>query len=818
MLRTVMLAWVAAVAVVQLLPVLPRGAGGWGLAASAALAGACVLAPRLHDRRARAALAVAAVMLALAAGGGYSAWRAQHRLADALAPEHENLVTRVVFQVVGLATGDDAGQQFEARVLQAPVAGVPSRLLVRWYAARQTPWPRLRATERHTMALVAPGQIYRAALVLRRPHGSWNPHGFDFEAWMFERGLRAGATVRGSPVLLEDRPWSGFSVAVQRMRHGLRAAMRPALAGTRYGPVVLALAMGDQAGVDQADWRTFNRVGITHLVSISGLHVTMLAGLAAMAALWCWKRMAWRGAGLAERLPAQIVAAACALMVAWLYCLVAGWGVPAQRTFFMLATVAVAAMLRLSATPSGVLTAALALVTWLDPWAPLSPGFWLSFGAVAVLMLAGSGRWRAPGRAAGWRQGLWQALGQASALQLAITAALVPALALQFNEVSVGSPLANALAIPVVSFVVTPLALAAMLCAPVPGLGGLGGWLAWAAERVLALMMWPIEWLAAAPWSSLAVAAPPWPVVALGCAGVAWALLPAGPPGRRAAWLLLAPVLLYGPPRPAPGEWRMTVLDVGQGAAAVIETARHTVVFDTGPPYGAAADAGERVVWPYLRARGVRRLDELVVSHADADHAGGLAALLAALPVARVRTSYPLTPAIARRIGHHAPCRQGQGWMVDGVTFAFLHPAPDPAAESGRLRRETNAHSCVLRVQGLYHAALLTGDIHREQERVLQSRLGDGLQADVVLMAHHGSRTSSDPVFVAATGAAHAVAQAGYLSRYGHPSPEVVARWRAAGTRVHRTDSDGAVAFTSTSDGLAAVSERAARPRYWHAR
>ena len=759
-------------------------------------------------------LHLAGGVLCLVLGAAYAAWRAEPRLADMLSREHENLVTRLALQVDGLATRTDSGQRFEARVLHSPVGGVPSRLMVSWPEAGHVPGGAVRSAGGEApradagISLAVPGQVFSAAVVLRRPHGAWNPHGFDFEAWMFERGLRANATVRGTPRLIDDRPASNFTILVQRVRHILRAAAEPALEGTRYGPVMLALAIGDQASVRKEDWAVFNRVGITHLVSISGSHVTMLAALAAACALWSWKRIHWRGALLAERVPAQVVAAGCALVVAWLYCLLAGWGVPAQRTFFMLATVAAAAMLRLPMSASRVLISAAVLVTVFDPWAPLAPGFWLSFGAVAILMLADAGRWRLP---AGRR---WtRALSAAVRLQMAITLALVPLLALQFHEISVASPLANAVAIPVVSFLITPLALAGVLLAPIPLLGVLGGWLVQRAEQVFDWMMIPVAWLAQATWSTLAVAAPPWPLVVLACAGVWYSLQPRGVPGRLPALLLLLPIGLYQPERPAFGGWRLTALDVGQGGAVVLQTVSQVLVFDTGPPFGRQADAGERVVWPYLRARGVSRVDDLVISHGDADHAGGLRSVLERVEVSRMRASYAV-PDLGRQRPAMAPCRAGQGWVIDGVALAFLHPE----AGAGDNPRDTNANSCVLHVQGLYHSALLTGDIGVAQERALAARLAKGLQADVVMMAHHGSRTSSAAEFVSSVGAAHAFAQAGYLSRFGHPVQDVVARWQEAGAKVHRSDRHGAVSFLSAAGGMRVDRQRETRGRYWHGR
>ncbi|WP_420225160.1 DNA internalization-related competence protein ComEC/Rec2 [Pigmentiphaga litoralis] len=642
-----------------------------------------------------------------------------------------------------------------------------------------------------------------------------------------------------------DAPYASFGIAVQRARHRLRNAMAPGLAGTRYGGVILALAMGDQAAIRKEDWRTFNLTGITHLVSISGLHVTMMAALGGTLAMLGWSRLSWRGVMLAERAPAQVMGACAALGVAWAYCLVAGWGIPAQRTFFMLAVVAVAAIGRLRLGGPRVLALAAATVTALDPWAPMSAGFWLSFGAVAVLMLAGTGRWRrrrvsvVASRLTVWRHRLGQRLRDASRLQAALTLGLLPLLALMFQQVSLVSPLANAIAIPTVSLVVTPLALAAMFLSLVPGLPQLARPVSAAAEGMFGAVMWPVQALADLPYATASTAAAPWPWVAVGLAGVAWALQPAGLPRRWLGIVLVLPVLCYRPERPDPGDWRLAVLDVGQGGAAVLETATQTLVFDTGPPFGDNADAGERVVWPYLRARGIRKVDHLLVSHGDADHAGGLASLLAAVRVVAITASYdvahetawpPTLPGLpaTTQLG---PCAAGQAWQVDGMVFTMRYPVavtehartqPFDAAPSRRASAQRNANSCVLHVQGRHHSALLPGDIGGLQEAAILQSAGPGganaLRADVALMAHHGSRHSSVAAWTRAVNARHAVAQSGYLNSYRHPHPDALSRWQADGAVVHRTDIHGATVFTSRGGMLSVSREREQRRRYWHAR
>lgn len=811
--------FVAGATLVQGLGELPAP-GLLALAAAGLCAAATVVGRAAGRRVLRWLLPAAAVWL----GVTLAAARAQVRLDDALAPGNENQVSRVVLQVDDLVQGDAGGWRFTARVLHAQPAGVPGRIQVSWLAPGRH-GRRADARLAASLPQVVPGQVWQAALVLRRPHGVLNPHGFDYEAWMFRRGVRAVATVRGHPRLVKDDPWATPGVTLARVRHVLREGMRQALGDARYGPVLVALALGDQAGVATQDWQVFNRTGITHLVSISGLHVTMIAALCGLAVARGWRRASWRGRALAEAAPAQLAGAAAAMITAGLYCLLAGWGIPAQRTFFMLAVAAGAVLLRLPASPTRVLAAAAAAVVALDPWAVLAPGFWLSFGAVALLMLSGAAtprRVQAPPPAGRLRRA-WQGLRLAAAVQLAITGALTVPLAFMTQQVTPAAPLANAIAIPVVSFVVTPLALAIAALAAVPGAEAVAAAAAWAGHAAFEAMMTPVAALAWMPGAVVDVAAPPWPLVALAMAGVAVALLPRGLPGRRAGWLLMLPALAWRPHPPGPGEWRLAALDVGQGTSVVVRTASSVLVYDTGLRHGPDSDAAARVVWPYLRGEGARAIDVLVVSHADVDHAGGLRSLLEAAAVRRAHASFDLAAYLrreARLLGlpgglpplpaQMSRCRAGQSWTVDGVSFRFLHPPPG-ARTAGR-----NADSCVLLVQGAHHAALLPGDIGAAQESAL---VAAGLpQADVVLMPHHGSATSSGPALVAAVGAAHAVAQVGRYNRYGHPGDAVLRRWMRAGATVWRSDRDGAVLAESSRDGLGVRAHRQQAKRYWHGR
>ena len=788
--------------------------------------------------------------LALALASGWAAFSltalwAHHRLVQVLVEQNVDRVTRVELRIESLPKLLPDRASFEALVLQAHPPGVPERIRVTWpsggwrgpYAAPVRDYPSL--PELHA------GQVWKMALLLRPIQAARNLHAFDYERHAFVGGIRAQGTVRGSPQWVRTDRWASLSVVAQRARHEVRKAMDPYLRGLRYGPVLRALAIGDQDGVDDADWLVFNRSGLTHLVSISGSHITMLAGFAALVVAAAWRRLPWRGRLLAERWPARRAAACAALLVAWLYCLLAGWGVPAQRTFMMLAVVAIAQALQLRLSGSRVLAVAAVAVLAMDPWAVLTSGFWLSFVAVGVLLAVGADEW-SRARVAGpsgtgvWevpttesaRARWWRGIRLAARLQWAVTWALAPALAWLFHEISLVSPVANAYAIPVIELVVTPLSLLLAATALIPGCEALASGLAWLAHGALYLVMQPTEWLARLP--TVPVAAGPGWLYLLAGAGATVALWPGLRTRCRTAlwkwrlphpawgWLALFPMVFWTSSVPADGEWDLHALDVGQGSALLLRTANHSLLFDAGARHSRESDEGSRTIVPALRALGIRRLDALVVSHADLDHAGGVRSVLASLPVEQTFSSFNLASWLAREARlldepqvpaalTASPCQFGARWRIDGVSFEFLWPLD---VRHTRRSRETNDGSCVLRVRGAHHSLLFTGDIEVRSEAVLVSR---GLApVDIVVAAHHGSRTSSSAEFIRATTPGDVILQVGRWNRHGHPDANVLSRWADAGARIWRTDWHGGVVAHSRAGGLTMYSVLESSRRYWH--
>lgn len=760
----------------------------------------CARRVRIAERAVVCALVAAALMT-------WVVWRAELRLQDQLDPRLEDVVTRTVFRIESMVRDQSDSVRFAASVLDPILPGVPRDIEVAWRVAPDG-----------VKQDLVPGQVWRAALILRSPRGLSNPHGFDYEGHAFARNVRAIGRVRGLPVWQRQESWASVSVVIGRVRQAVRTRMRKHVGNKLYGAVLIALAIGDQDSVQAEHWRVFNLTGITHLVSISGSHVTMIAAMGGALMLLLGRRLRFKGRALCEWIPARVMAASASAVVGLGYCLLAGWGVPAQRTFFMLLVVCLALMLRLAVSVSGVLCFAAAVLVVLDPWAPLATGFWLSFGAVAVLFSAAQ-QAIDEGRSANVWARVWVALKEASRLQWLITVAMTPALAFLFQQVSLTSPFANALAIPVVTFIVTPLALLLGLFSTWPVLDVVTSGLAWCAHAALHAVLIPVTWLAQGRWSALDVAAMPvgWLLIAL--LGTAWALLPVGVPVRWTGWCLMLPALAWQPARPAAGDWTITALDVGQGAALLVRTATRNLLFDTGPSMG-QTDAGQRVVIPTLRALGVRKIDALVLSHADSDHTGGLRSVMTHFEVAHPYASFDLSARLQRP---GLRCAAGDSWQWDGVTFTFLHPQESsptllesPKQKTRKLKVSTNAQSCVLKIAGQHHVALLPGDLPAQQERALVKTYGDALNAEVVVAPHHGSATSSSAEFVQATRARHVVALVGHRNRFQHPDATVQRRWRQAGAIFWRSDQHGAITVYSQRATLIVRAQRDAQRRYWH--
>lgn len=725
-------------------------------------------------------------LLAFLLGFFYAAWRADLRLAERLPALWEGRDVALTGRVAGLPESAPNGLRFVLAVasVATPGAVVPDRVQVGWYARPDEPLPNL-----------AGGACVSLVARLYRPHGDLNPGGFDYAAWLLERGIRATGSLVGQPVAAGG---CGGAVAARLdgLRERIRAHLRAGLGDAPYAGVVVALAVGDQDAIPARQWTLFRQTGTSHLFSVSGLHITLFSTLVFALAGAVWRRFP----GLSLRLPARRAGIAPGLLAAAAYTALAGFGIPAQRTLYMLAAAAAVAWLDRVPTPSRLLAAALAAVVLIDPWAALAPGFWLSFAAVAALLHAGLG---------GTPKPAWKAWIHA---QWAVTLALAPLLLALFHEISLVSPLANALAIPLVSLVAVPLAL---LASVLPW-----AWPAELAHAVITAVMTGLETLAALPRPVFHTAAPGWPALLLALLGTALLLLPRGFPARWLGAVMFLPLFFPRLPAPQPGEAWLTAIDVGQGEALLLRTSRHALLVDAGPRYASGEDAGGRVVAPALWRQGIERLDGLVVTHDDLDHSGGAASLLASHRPGWVLTSLAgMAPeglgetgkAMLAAAPGAIPCRAGQAWHWDGVRFTVLHPPSHHYAHPGFA---DNDRSCVIRVDTAHGGALLAGDIERLAEMNLAERRMP-LAAEVLVAPHHGSHSSSTPEFLAAVKPRLVLLPVGHRNRYGHPHPEVMARYRALGAEIARTDRHGAVEVRLERAGLALTRAADSERRYW---
>jgi competence protein ComEC len=667
--------------------------------------------------------------------------------------------------------------------------------------------------------LLKPGQRWQLKVRLKRPHGNANPYGFDYEAWLLEQGLRATGSVRlnagaraggnGANLLLDDFVWS-LPNFIERARFHLREHMMRDLADAPYAGVLSALVIGDQRDISPTDWAMFNRTGVGHLMSISGLHITMIAGLFAGLMHFLWRHSFFTRAQLPLLIPAQKIAVLSGLIAAIIYVALAGFGVPAQRTLWMLAVLALAIWSGRTASSTRVLSLALGVVIVLDPWAVLWPGFWLSFGAVSVLLYASAGRIDVLAPSSidqNWLHQFWSQIRLAARAQYAITFGLVPLTLILFSQISLVSPIANALAIPLVSFVVTPLALLGSVL-PAP----LSVWCLHVAHACIDVLVQFLEFLNRSGLAVWQTPRPSWWMFAAATIGVFYLLAPRGVPMRWLGAICCLPLLFQPVHRPAKDQMQVSVFDIGQGSAVLIETAFHRLLYDTGPGTSVDSNSGTRVLLPYLQARGIAHLDQLVVSHSDNDHAGGAISILKNVRVDQLLSSLPSDHPIVAAAEKSSRCVAGQIWEWDGVQFEVLHPVPVIYTSD---KWKPNALSCTLKISTKTHAILLTGDIEAVQEDQLVNRIPEKLKADVLLAPHHGSGTSSSIAFLQTVQPRLALFQVGYLNRYHHPKPLVMQRYHDFGIKPLRTDISGAITLQFGS-AISVIEHRKEHARYWY--
>ena len=732
-------------------------------------------------------------LLAAVAGYSWAAFVAHVQMGAALPAGAEGRDLEIAGTVQGLPVADTRRVRFDFDV--DPGAGVPlpagGRVRLSWYRARLTP---------------EPGSVWRLTVRLRRPRGWRNPGGSDYEGWLFANRIVATGYIK-SARRIGSAP--ALSMArVHAVRAGLARSIRSVLDGYGSEGLIRALAIGDRSGVSERRWRTLRVTGIAHLMAISGLHIGMAAGATYWMALRVWT--------LVPRAPLLIaapqVAGGAAMLAAFGYALLAGLSLPTQRALLMLAVLIASRLSRRCIPPSHGLAFALAAVLIADPHAVRAPGFWLSFVAVAAIVMAiatrpSIGRRKPAGDWPGANPRTFTGrLRTLAIVQIAVTVGLAPVTLSVFAEQSLVSPFVNALVIPLVGAIVVPVVLAGLLVGVL--LPPVGASLLTAAALLLDTL-WPaVEWVGGHAVMLRAPGGLGWLQIAAAAAGVLIVLAPRGLVPRWLGLTWMLPMLAMRPAPIEPGAYRMTVLDVGHGLAVVVETAGRVLVYDTGPPVGSRLDAAALAVLPYLAWRGHAEVDRVVLSHGDSDHIGGYRRLAESIAVGSTIANGP--------VGSPRPdaaCTAGRQWDWDGVSFEILYP---PDGHSGF----DNAHSCVIRIEGSGGSTLLTGDVEAGGERALVARLGEGLATDVLVVPHHGSTTSSTRGFIDAVSPSIALFSASEHGRFRLPHPEILSRYVDAGAATYTTSRCGAVTVEFAAGGKPRIVrlEREHDRRYWHVR
>lgn len=759
----IILGWLAGITAFQLLPTLPPDS--WSLAAL------CV--PFL--------LLAKVLRWAGAAGCGFlwAWWWATSLLTTGVDAKWEGQDVELVGVIASVPEVESRATRFEFYIEELRWKGevhpAPAHVVLSWY---ETP-PAIRAGDR-----------WRVAARLKTPYGFMNPGGFDYEGWLYSRGIRGTGYVRNGQAAEHLGPAQGIT-QLHRFRQALAARLNDHLGERPLAPAVVGLVVGVTHGMSSTQWDILAATGTTHLMAISGMHITLVAGM-----IFFLVRRSWGlWPTLALRWPAPRAAALAGIAAAVIYAALAGWSVPTQRAVIMVTVVLGSLLAARSAPGLRNLMFALAVVLAWSPLAVLSPGFWLSFAAVALIVYGMGGRWR-PG---GW----WWQWGR---LQVLMGLALAPLLIGFFDQVSLWSPVANLIAVPWVELVTVPLALSGTLLLGI--IPPLGEWLLVTAEYLLRGLWWMLEQIARWPGAQLSFAGAPVTAVISAMIGVLLVLAPRGLPGRWLGLLWCVPLVMAEPPRPALGEAWLTLLDVGQGLSVVVQTHRHTLIYDAGPRWNDGFDAGDAAVVPFLRNAGVLHLDAVIIGHSDNDHIGGAHAVLKQLGTERLLTSAP------DRLADFAPerCVQGTQWHWDGVDFDILHPRlPYPTSDNDR--------SCVLRVRAATTAALLPGDIEAGAEAMLVAHSATALRAQVLVVPHHGSETSSTAAFLDAVSPDLALVATGYRNRFGFPRAAVTQRYHARGITLLNTVQAGAITVRLAPDGrLEPFSFRTHRRHYWHQR
>ncbi|MDQ7090709.1 MAG: DNA internalization-related competence protein ComEC/Rec2 [Methylococcales bacterium] len=687
---------------------------------------------------------------------------AQIQLSQSLTNDKEGVDLNVAGYIDNLPKQDDRKIRFDF-IVDPPQANLPNKLRLNWYT--------------HDKSLKA-GQYWHFTVKLKRPHGSLNPYGFDYERLLFTYGIGATGYVRKPPPVAEPKKNKRYTIA--HWRQSISDQLDQLLDENTQVALIKALSIGERSQITDQQWKLLSKTGTNHLLAISGLHIGLVAGIVFFFTLKLW---VWTG--ILNGSP-QTIAAYSALLAATLYAALAGFSIPTQRALVMSAVAMIFIVYQRHILRSTALSIALFLVLIIDPLAVLSGGFWLSFSAITLIIYCNSKRLGKTG----WLISFLK-------IQVIISLGLAPLTLIFFQQVSIISPLANFVAIPWVSFIIVPLILLALLTLIFSA--STATYLLNFADYNLAALFEFLEQLAVLPLATVNHSFVSLPAIIFVIIALLLLYTPKGIPARHLALFFVFPFLFTKQNTLKHNEFRLDLLDVGQGLATVIQTKNHLLVFDTGVKLSESFDMGKMVIIPYLRGIGISEIDRLIISHADNDHKGGMKSLVETLNVKTIYSSYGLAKA----------CLSGDRWIWDGIVFKFLSP------REHRFKSKNN-NSCVLKVESIYGSALLTGDIEAQAEKSVVNYAASALKSDVLIVPHHGSKTSSTALFLKHVDPKWALIPVGYKNRYRFPHAKALKRYQNQGVKTFSTAKRGALQLTVSDKGLHLRAYRDDVSKYWN--
>lgn len=689
------------------------------------------------------------------------------RLADRLSEVHQGQLVQITGKVVGLPRKNLRNIKFDFEVIK-PKHNFPSKIKLSWYYPKQ---------------LVKTGQTWRLTVKLKQPHGRFNPHQFDYERWLFVQNIGATAYIKNKPEpkLLSRQP-VGFNIDL--LRQLISDKLTKILGNNEYIGVIKALTIGERSEITDEQWLLFRNTGTVHLLAISGLHIGLLAGFSFFVA----RIIAIRASFISP----QIVAVICSLLTAIFYSALAGFSLPTQRALLMLTVAMTAILLQRNISSINALLITMLLVLVFDPLAVLSAGFWLSYLAVVLIIYSVTGRLAKSHYFIGALKIHW------------VTAfGMSPLLIYYFQQVSIIAPFANFITVPLISLIVVPLCLLSVLFLFINPL--IADLLLSLTSRILQGLGYVLSFFDGFTYATFNASSVSFYAVLLSLFGVAILLSPRGVPARWLGLLMFLPLMFSKIDKPVQGEVTMTLLDVGQGLATVVETTNYVLVFDTGARYSQYSDMGKTVVLPFLKHKGIKQINTLIISHGDNDHSGGAKAIIAGQKINTILTSAPklFMNVIATQ------CIAGQAWVWDNVEFKILSPQkPFYLGE--------NDNSCVLKITTKAGSILLTGDIEKTAEQGLVNHFPQHLKSDVLIAPHHGSKTSSTSAFLKEVNPDVIIIPAGYQNKFSFPHQQVLDRYKEINSTVYNLAEEGAVIVKLKNKSYTVQSMRKVEGKYWN--